>query len=147
MKNQPRKKTTSRKVVADRSASKKVAEKKNSSAPSTVEDYLRNTAEPARSTLQHVRRVIRSVMPVGATEVISYRIPAFRHERMLVWYAAFPTHCSIFPGSSVIEAFREELKGYPTSKGTIQFPIDDPLPDALLKRLVKARLAESRRAK
>ena len=69
-------------------------------------------------------------------------MPAFRLERGLVFYAAFKTHCSIFPGAGAIAALAADLKGYKTSKGTIQFPLDRPLPTRLIKKLVKARLAE-----
>jgi len=117
-----------------------------SGAPAkTVEEYLANISEPARSTLKHVRAVIKSVVPKEATEVISYRIPMFKYRGMLVGYAAFAKHCSLFPtGSGVLDKFEKELKGYRTSKGTIQFPPDKPLPDALIKRIVRARVAENR---
>ena len=92
--------------------------------------------------LKNMRAAIRSAVPREATETISYGIPAFKHERVLVWYAAFAKHCSLFPSKAVIEAFKKELKGYPTSKGTIHFPLDKPLPVALIKRIVKARVAE-----
>ena len=108
----------------------------------TVDDYLAAVPEPARSTLERVRAAIRSVMPAEATEVISYGIPAFKYNGPLVWFAAFSSHCSLFPGASVIEAFKTELKGYKISKGTIHFPVDKPLPAALVKKMVKARLAE-----
>jgi uncharacterized protein YdhG (YjbR/CyaY superfamily) len=108
----------------------------------TVDEYLAAVSQPARGTLQKVRTAIRSAVPAETTEVISYGIPAFRHKRVLVWYAAFSKHCSFFPTASVIEAFRNELKPYTISKGTIQFPIDKPLPAALVKKMVKARLAQ-----
>jgi uncharacterized protein YdhG (YjbR/CyaY superfamily) len=75
-------------------------------------------------------------------EVISYGIPAFQYRRTLIWYAAFADHCSIFPTSPVIHSFKAELKPFKVSKGTIQFPVDQPFPAALLKRIVKARIAE-----
>ena len=81
-------------------------------------------------------------MPKEATEVISYRMPAFRYRKIVVWYAAFSDHCSLFPTASVIAKFKTELKAYTIAKGTIQFPSDKPLPAALLKKIVKARLAE-----
>jgi uncharacterized protein YdhG (YjbR/CyaY superfamily) len=90
--------------------------------------------------LQQIRDAIRSVVPLEATEVISYKIPAFRHKKVLVWYAAFSNHCSLFPTASVIEQFKDELKGYSTSKGTIHFPLDKPMPVALIKRMVRARV-------
>jgi len=90
-----------------------------------------------------MRSAIRSVVPREATETISYGIPAFKHNRVLVWYAAFAGHCSLFPTGEIVEAFSDELAGFKTSKGTIQFPIDRPLPVALIKRIVKARVARS----
>lgn len=87
-----------------------------------------------------MRTTIRSVLPANAVETISYRIPAFKLKKIVVWYAAFQNHCSLFPGSAVIESFKDELKGYTISKGTVQFPIAEPLPTALIKKLVRARL-------
>ncbi len=93
--------------------------------------------------MHQIREAIRSVVPSEATEIISYKIPAFRHKKVLVWYAAFANHCSLFPTASVIEAFKDELKGFSTSKGTIHFPTDKPMPVELIKRLVKARVEQS----
>jgi uncharacterized protein YdhG (YjbR/CyaY superfamily) len=108
----------------------------------TVEQYLAAVPEPARSTLQKVRATIRSVVPEETEEVISYGMPAFKYKNVLVWYAAFSEHCSFFPTAAGIEKFKNELKGYKLSKGTIQFPIDTPLPAALVKKMVMARLAD-----
>lgn len=105
-----------------------------------VDDYLAAVPEPARSTLEKVRTTIRSVVPKETEEVISYGIPAFKYKKVLVWYAAFASHCSLFPTASVIARFKGELKGYKLAKGTIQFPVDKPLSAGLLKRIVKARL-------
>jgi uncharacterized protein YdhG (YjbR/CyaY superfamily) len=69
-------------------------------------------------------------------------MPAFRGDHVLVWYAAFADHCSLFPGASILEQLKDELAGFKTSKGTVQFPLDKPLPVALIKRIVKARIAE-----
>ena len=119
---------------------------KATAPPQTVNDYLAAVPEPARSTLNKVRAAIRSALPADATEAISYRIPTFKYKGAVVWYAAFSNHCSLFPGSlAVIKAFKNELKDYTTSKGTIHFPLNKPLPAALLKRIVKARLAEKER--
>lgn len=115
---------------------------KRGDGPKTVAAYLARVPEPARSTLNRVRVAIRSVVPRQAVEIISYGIPAFKHNGTLVWFAAFANHCSLFPTKAVIEAFKKELKGYTLSKGTIQFPIDKPLPATLVKKLVKARLAQ-----
>lgn len=114
--------------------------------PQSVDEYLGRVPEPARSTLNEVRRAIRSVVPPQATEAISYGIPMFKYQGLLVGFAAFSKHCSLFPTSmAVMKAFKNELKGYQTSKGTIRFPVDKPLPAALVKKLVKARLAEKER--
>jgi len=86
--------------------------------------------------------VIRSAVPPAATETIGYGMPAFRYKEVLVWFAAFSDHCSLFPTASVIEAYKKELQGLYTSKGTIHFPTDKPLPAALIKKLVKARVAQ-----
>src|SRR5664279_6448476 len=115
---------------------------KSKDAPETVDEYLARVPEPARTTLNKVRAVIRSVVPAEATEAISYGVPTFKYKVPVIWFAAFSNHCSVFPTASVIEAFENELKAYRTSKGTIQFPVDEPLPDALLKKMVKARIAQ-----
>ena len=108
-----------------------------------VDEYLANVPEPARTTLNKVRTTIRSAVPPEATEAIGYRIPTFRYKGALLAYAAFSDHCSLFPMSlAVMAAFKNELKGLSTSKGTIHFPLDKPLPAALVKKLVKARVAE-----
>jgi uncharacterized protein YdhG (YjbR/CyaY superfamily) len=114
----------------------------NASAPKDVDKYIAAVPEPARSTLNKMRATIRSVVPREATEVISYRMPAFKHNQVLVWFAAFSNHCSLFPTGAVIEKFKNKLKRFPTSKGTIQFPMDKPLPTALIKKIVKARVAQ-----
>jgi uncharacterized protein YdhG (YjbR/CyaY superfamily) len=114
-------------------------------AAKSVDEYLGGVPEPARGTLKHIRAVIRSVVPAETTEAISYGIPMFKYNGMLVGYAAFKNHCSLFPtGSGVLDQFEKELKGYRTSKGTIQFPSDKPLPDALVKKIVRARVAENK---
>ncbi len=116
---------------------------KPSGVPKNIDEYLAGVPEPARSTLNKIRAAIRSAAPPEATETISYRIPAFKYKGMLVWFAAFSNHCSLFPTAAVIEAFKNELKGFSTSKGTIHFPTDKPLPAALVRKLVKARVAQN----
>ncbi len=117
--------------------------KKGSGVPRDTDEYIAMVPEPARSTMKKIRAVIRSVVPREATEIISYGMPAFKHNGVLIWFAAFSNHCSLFPTASVIEAFKHELKRYSTSKGTIQFPVNKTLPAALVKKLVKARIAQS----
>ncbi|MGH9397612.1 MAG: iron chaperone [Terriglobia bacterium] len=115
---------------------------KGNGAPKNVDEYVAGVPEPARSTLKKIRAAIRSAVPPEATETISYRIPAFKYKGVLVWFAAFSNHCSLFPTASVVEAFKNELKGFSTSKGTIHFPTDKPLPTALVKKLVRARVTQ-----
>jgi uncharacterized protein YdhG (YjbR/CyaY superfamily) len=117
---------------------------KKKAVPKTPDEYLAGIPEPAHSTLQHIRAVIRSVVPPETTEVISYGIPMFKYRGMLVAYAAYAKHCSLFPTGSGVEKFAKELKDYSTDKGTIRFSPDKPLPDALIKKIVKARVAENR---
>lgn len=126
---------------------KRSSPSKGNAAPQNVDDYIARVPEPARSTLHKMRAAIRSAVPSEATETISYRMPAFRHNGVLVWFAAFADHCSLFPTAAVIEKFKNELKGFSTSKGTIHFPIDKPLPTALIKKLVKARVAQNKAKK
>ena len=110
--------------------------------PKTVDEYLSRVPEPARSALQQVRTIVRTVAPPQATEVISYGIPTFMYNGMLMSFAAFSDHCSLFPGAGPIIEFSNELKLFPTAKGTIRFAPDKPLPARLLKQIVKSRIAE-----
>src|SRR5215469_14978184 len=112
-------------------------------APKNIDEYLAGVPEPARSTLNKIRAAVWSALPPEATETISYRIPAFKYKGIVIWFAAFSVHCSLFPTASIIETFKNELKGYATSKGTIHFPVDQPLPAALVKKIVKARVAQN----
>jgi uncharacterized protein YdhG (YjbR/CyaY superfamily) len=108
-----------------------------------VRVYIAAQPPPQRHRLAEMRRVIRAAVP-KAEEGFSYRMPCFRLDgRILVWYAGFKAHTSLFPiGRAIQKALKAPLTGYPTSKGTVRFPLDRPLPVSLLKRLVKARLAE-----
>ena len=108
----------------------------------TVDAYLAALPEEARATLEKIRKAIKAAAP-KATEVISYQIPMYKQHGMLVGFAAFKDHCSFFPGAKPVATYKDELKAYETSKGTIRFPIGKPLPTALVKRLVKARIAEN----
>jgi uncharacterized protein YdhG (YjbR/CyaY superfamily) len=117
---------------------------KGRSGSNSVDEYLAAVPEPARSTLNKIRAVIRSVVPPEATEAISYRIPTFKYKGPLVAFAAFSNHCSFFAMSgSVLEEFKNELKDFETSKGTIRFPVDKLLSAAFVKKLVKARIAQN----
>ena len=125
-----------------KSAKSAIAVKARSS-PKTVDEYLARVPEPARTTLNKIRAIIRSAAPPEATEAISYGMPAFKHNGVLVWFAAFSNHCSLFPTASVIDALRVDLRGFRISKGTVQFPTNKPLPASLVKKMVKLRVAQS----
>ncbi len=120
---------------------------RHTGTPLSVDEYLASVPEPARSTLRRLRAAIRSAAPAQATETISYRMPAFRYQGILVWYAAFSDHCSLFPTAAVIAKFKDELSNFRVSKGTIQCPKDKPLPAALVRKLVKERIAQLERKK
>jgi uncharacterized protein YdhG (YjbR/CyaY superfamily) len=118
--------------------------RKGTATATSVDEYLAGVPEPARTTLNKIRATIRSVLPAEAKEVISYGIPTFKGNGLMVSYAAFKNHCSLFVLSgSLLEQFKDELKGYETSKGTIRFPVDKPMPAALVKKLVRARIAHN----
>ncbi len=113
--------------------------------PKTHDEYLATLPEDKRAALEKLRRTIHRAAP-GAEECMSYRLPAFRFEgRVLVAFGAASEHCALYPMSATaVEAHQEELKGFDTSKGTIRFQPDHPLPAALVKKLVQARIAENR---
>jgi uncharacterized protein YdhG (YjbR/CyaY superfamily) len=112
--------------------------------PKDVDEYLAAVPQPARSTLEQVRKMIQAAAPKEATECISYRIPTIDYKGHLVAFAAFKKHCSLFPMSyAVIRTFAKDLKKYSQSgKGTVQFPPEKPLSAALIRKIVKARVAE-----
>ncbi len=109
----------------------------------TIDEYLAAVSADKRAALEKLRRNIRAAAP-RAEECISYQVPAFRlGGRMLVAFGAAAKHCAFYPGAFPVEAHKDELKAYDTSKGTIRFQADKPLPAALVRKLVKARIAES----
>src|SRR5438128_9070387 len=110
--------------------------------PKTIDEYLANLSPDKRAALQKLRKTIRAAAP-KAEECISYQLAAFRQNGMLVAFGASANHCAFYlMSSSTVEAHKDELKDYDTSKGTIRFPADKPLPVALGRKLVKARIAE-----
>lgn len=109
----------------------------------SVEEYLNDVPGDKLIALEKLRKAIRSVAP-KAEEYISYGMPTFRYNGPLVSYAAFKDHCSLFPwNSALIKKFTNELKGYKTSKGTIQFTVENPLPVALVKKIITERVKEN----
>jgi uncharacterized protein YdhG (YjbR/CyaY superfamily) len=110
--------------------------------PATIDDYLASLSDEKRAALETLRQRIQAAAP-KAEECISYGMPAFRlGGKVLVQFGAAANHCSFYPGAHPLRALEEELKGYDLAKGTIRFPVEKPLPAALVRKLVKARMAE-----
>jgi uncharacterized protein YdhG (YjbR/CyaY superfamily) len=113
--------------------------------PASHAEYLAALDPEKRTALQRLRRIIRAAVP-AADECISYQMPAFRlNGRVLAWYGAAANHCSFFPGAYPIARCQADLEGRDTSKGTVRFTPDRPLPAALVRKLLKARLSERAR--
>jgi uncharacterized protein YdhG (YjbR/CyaY superfamily) len=111
--------------------------------PTTIDEYLAALSDDKRAALEKLRKIIRAAAP-KAEECISYQLAAFRQDGMLVAFGATANHCSFYlMSSSTLEAHKDEIKDYDISKGTIRFQADKPLPVALVRKLVKARLAEN----
>jgi uncharacterized protein YdhG (YjbR/CyaY superfamily) len=118
--------------------------KKSPVIPKTVNEYLAAVPEPARSTLKKVRAAIRTASPAETIEVISYGMPMYKYNGMLIGFAAYPKHCSLFLSTpSLVKMFKDELSRYEILKGAIRFPTDKPLPASLVKKIVKARAAQN----
>lgn len=117
--------------------------KASTAASTQIDAYLAKVPEPYRSTLEALRALIKSADP-GAEEAMVYGVPGFRHDGALVCYAAFKAHCGFYPmDPALMDSLAAELAGFRTSKGTIQFTPDKPLPVALVRRIVKARVAQN----
>ena len=110
--------------------------------PTDIDAYISGYPEAIRNLLQEIRDTIKKAVP-QAEEVISYGMPAFRQNGMLVWFAAFKNHIGFYPIPSGIEAFKDELSAFKGTKGSIHFPLDKPLPVDLISRIVTFRLAEN----
>ncbi len=113
------------------------------SKPKTIDEYLARVDDDQRAALEKLRKTIKSAAP-KAEECISYSMPAFRLNGILVGFAATRNHCALYPfNGSTVKAFRDDLEGYETSMGAIRFQPDRPLPAALVRKIVKARIAEN----
>jgi uncharacterized protein YdhG (YjbR/CyaY superfamily) len=109
--------------------------------PKTIDEYIKTFPKDIQWKLQEIRKTIHKAAP-KAEEVISYNIPAFKRNEVLVYFAAFKNHIGFFPTSKPIEVFKKELEGYKTSKGTIQFPLNKKIPLGLITKITKFRLRE-----
>ena len=131
-----------------KAASKPSAKPKSAPTATTVDGYFAALPEHARKTLTAVRKAIKAAAP-DAEEVISYQIPTFKYHGLLVSYAAWKDHCSLYPlTAEMMKVLKDDLKGYDTAKtkATLSFSIDKPLPASLVTKIVKIRMAETRRA-
>jgi len=108
----------------------------------TIDEYIATFPENVQIILEELRQAIRESAP-EAEEAISYQMPAFKLNGILVWFAAFKNHVGFYPKTSAIEAFKEELSNYEVSKGTVKFPLNKPVPFDLVKRIVKYRVKEN----
>src|SRR5688572_23329094 len=111
--------------------------------PKSVADYIATAPPKARARLKKIRATIRKAAP-GATESLKWRMPAVSYKRIVILYAAFTNHISLFPMPSALKVFRKDLKGFKTGRGTIQLPHDKPLPLALIRRITAWRAKEVR---
>lgn len=108
-----------------------------------IDEYLTLQPEKIRETLENLRQIIRETAP-EAEEMISYGIPAYKYHGMLVFFAGYKKHCSLFAGNGALtEQMKDQLKEHKTSKGTIQFTVEKPLPDELVRYIVKFRMREN----
>ena len=111
-------------------------------APTTIDEYIAHCPAEVQPLLNQIRTVIHEAAP-EAVERISYQMPGFYQKGMLVWFGGFKDHISFFPTGSGVEAFKAELTQYKLAKGTIQFPLDQPIPFDLIRKIVKYRLEEN----
>jgi uncharacterized protein YdhG (YjbR/CyaY superfamily) len=111
--------------------------------PRTVAEYIAAEPKAARVKLREMRALVAAAAP-GATQSLKWGMPAFSYDRILVTFAAFKKHIGFFPTPSAVRAFKKDLAGFRTSSATIQFPLDRPLPRALITRITKYRVREAK---
>jgi uncharacterized protein YdhG (YjbR/CyaY superfamily) len=116
--------------------------KASQAAPQTIDDYIAGFPGDVQQILQQIRQTIRQAAP-DAQEKISYQMPAFTLKGNLVYFGAFKNHIGFYPIPSGIEAFKKELSAYEQGKGSVQFPLDKPIPYDLISRIVKFRVQEN----
>ena len=111
--------------------------------PKTITEYINRAPKEAQEKLRELRACIRACAP-EATESLKWSMPAFSHRRILVTFAAFKHHIGFYPTPSAVKAFAKDLRKFATSRGAIQFPLDKPLPLALIRKITKFRVRECR---
>jgi len=109
--------------------------------PETVDDYIQQFPEDVQAILQEIRAVIKSAAPL-AKERIAYKMPTYTQKKNLIHFAAFKNHIGLYPTPSGTEAFEQELSAYVRGKGSVQFPLDQPIPFDLIRRIAEFRVAE-----
>lgn len=119
---------------------------KNKTAPATIDAYIEQYPQDVQQILQKIRAVIQEAAP-QAEEKISYGMPGFAYHGALVWFAVHTRHVGFYPTAAGVEAFKQELFAYKTTKGAVQFPLDQPIPYDLIRRIVKFKLAENLKKK
>jgi uncharacterized protein YdhG (YjbR/CyaY superfamily) len=115
---------------------------RNKSKPTTIEEYIEAAPEETQAKLKQMHACIRAAAP-GAEESLKWNMPAYSYQRILVTFAVFKNHIGFYPTPSAVEAFSRSLTKYQTAKGSIQFPLDQPLPLALISKITKFRVQES----
>jgi uncharacterized protein YdhG (YjbR/CyaY superfamily) len=115
---------------------------KDTASPVTTTEYIARFPPAVRKQLSAVRRAIKEAAP-AAEEMISYRMPSFHQDGPVAYFAAFKSHVGFYPTASGIERFKKDLAGYQSSKGAVQFPLDEPMPLALIKRIVRFKVKEN----
>jgi uncharacterized protein YdhG (YjbR/CyaY superfamily) len=110
--------------------------------PANVDSYIASFPEHTREWLQQMRNIIKAAAP-NAEETISYQMPAYKLNGMLVYFAGYKNHIGFYPTASGIAAFQKELSVYKGAKGSVQFPLDKPLPGTLIRKIVKFRLKQN----
>ncbi len=115
---------------------------KNKAAPTTIDAYIAQCPPEVRPILEKIRAVIKEAAP-EAVEKISYQMPGFYFHGSLVWFGAHTHHVGFYPTGSGVEAFKDELSAYKTSRGAVQFPLDQPIPYDLIRRIVRFKVAEN----
>jgi uncharacterized protein YdhG (YjbR/CyaY superfamily) len=115
---------------------------KNKKSPTTVDEYIAQAPREAQPILQKIRAIIKEAAP-QAQEKISYKMPGYFDHGQLVWFGVHTQHIGFYPTGEGVEAFKEELSAFKTSKGAVQFPLDQPIPYELIRRIVAFKLAEN----